>query len=101
MRTKLMIAKQDVFLTDDRKEAVPAGDPRARVLLARVGQEVPDDKASGIKNAEALLNSEATKEPPKKDAAKDLETRDPSHSHYDAPDDGGYKRVHPRSKRGH
>lgn len=37
-----MIAKQTVFLTEDRSTVVPEGDPKAKFLLVREGNEISD-----------------------------------------------------------
>lgn len=43
-----MNAAEDIFLTSDRAQAVPAGHPDARFLLARAGAEIPAAAANAF-----------------------------------------------------
>jgi hypothetical protein len=52
-----MIAKQSVYLTADRKTAVPEGDKGARFLLVREGHEVNDAVLDRYENAESLVGA--------------------------------------------
>lgn len=52
-----MIAKQTVFLTHDRKSAVPEGHKDARYLLAREGSEIEPGHIEDIDGAEDLVGS--------------------------------------------
>jgi hypothetical protein len=52
-----MISKQTVFLTVDRKKAVPEGHKDARYLLVREGSEVEPAQLEEIDGAEGLVGS--------------------------------------------
>jgi hypothetical protein len=57
-----MIAKQTVFLTGDRSEAVPEGHKDAKFLLVREGSMIEDALAEKH-NAVALVDTPAKKKP--------------------------------------
>ncbi len=71
-----MTAKQTVFLTEDRKTAVPQGDKRAKFKLVHAGQEISEGEANKYEGALALIQGEATKQAPKPEPGE-IQTRDP------------------------
>lgn len=74
-----MIAKQTVFLTGDRKQAVPEGHPDAKFLLVREGSEIADAEAEKH-NAVALIDT-----PAKKKAEAPQETPPPTLKNQSSP----------------
>lgn len=59
-----MFARQTVFLSEDRKRAVPEGDKAARFLLVRQGQEIPDAITKRYEGAAELIQSEPSSQAP-------------------------------------
>lgn len=58
-----MIAKQTVYLTEDRKNAVPEGDKDARFLLVRAGHEVNEAELEKYEGAQDLVTTESKVKP--------------------------------------
>jgi hypothetical protein len=58
-----MIAKQTVFLTHDRKRAVPEGHEHARFLLVREGGEINDGDLENYEGADDLVRATAKAAP--------------------------------------
>lgn len=75
-----MISQATVFLTLDRKTAVPEGDPRAQFLLVREGQDIPEARAAKIDGAIELIGG--TKKAPRGNV---VESREPAAEHRDPP----------------
>lgn len=54
-----MIAKNTVYLSEDRKTAVAEGDPAARFLLVRAGSEIADAALDKYEGAAELVSKAA------------------------------------------